>query len=57
MKNIYNKVMSEAMMLMTTLAVCPRKLKRLGMAVLMASVKSLLLKNFSMASWLPLIHC
>ena len=51
MKNIYNKVIIDATMLMTTLAVCPRKLNTLGMAVFMASVKSLLLKNLSIAVW------
>ena len=46
----------EAMMLMTTLAVCPTNEKSRGMAVLMASLKSRLLKNFSISDWLACNH-
>ncbi len=50
MKNIYNKVMSEAAMLHSTLAVWVSTEKTFGMAVFMASAKSLLLKNRSISA-------
>ena len=47
MKNIYNKVIIEPMMLMIMLAVWPRKEKSCGTAALMASVMSGLFSTFS----------
>ena len=53
---MYNKVIIEAMMLSSTLAVCPTTANSLGMVDFMVSEKSLLLKNRSIWSWLFCIH-
>jgi thymidine kinase len=51
MKNIYNKVIIDATILISTVAVWLTTEKTLGMVVLMASLKSLLFRKCSICSW------